>query len=35
MWTAPAVLSINAGFQFPSVEIAVNPARVIPAANGC
>jgi len=29
------VLSMNAGFQFPSVEIAVKPASVIPAANGC
>ena len=35
LWTAPAVLSMNAGFQFPSVEIAVKPASVIPAANGC
>lgn len=33
--TAPAVLSMNAGFQFSSVEIAVKSASVIPAANGC
>lgn len=31
----PAALSINAGFQCSSVEMAVKPARVIPAANGC
>lgn len=33
--TAPAVLSINAGFQPSSVEMAVKPAKVMPAANGC
>ena len=35
LWTAPALLSMNAGCQNSFTETAVKPARVAPAANGC
>lgn len=35
LWIAPAVLSMNVGSHLSLTEMAVNPARVIPAAKGC